>query len=525
MTKEIFGLSPQIFDRRIETEKRYAEELAKICVDMIDEIKNTKEPNGWHRLVIFDTSTGNELLNSIAPFTRLELVYYLRQHPNIISKLSDRDISGRSDTLKPFMYKWVSEEEKIQLGVNAIYFKGVDANLIDYIKNFSTGASANYVDILSVMEFLLTNSSDEWFETTTINISLRTGVLLENVCAALNELLRMKLIVIAYKEGKRHKTKFRQFIKVTLYADEHKEALTGEEIGAFKTIGEANLPDEEFKFIVRDYFFSLLKSFEAHRDFYRNNASAKLAAETNLFNEIETESLPIESAEEKIFPADEEFNLQVAQSLAEIKTALAEVNIQPADEEFNSQVTQSLAEIKSALAEVNVQPADNKLILQMSKSLEDIENYLTRTPQENELERTVVGMIPKMSQILEDTKNCVNSFAEMAKEVHNADEKKFSTMDELIQQNLQQQKELEELRKKILFYDKIKDQYKQVIRQVQKALNMMMGQIISEIESFTKTPRYNMNEELIAKCRYNIVQIAMKADEEIKKAFTSPKVK
>ena len=228
--------------------------------------------------------------------------------------------------------------------------------------------------------------------------------------------------------------------------------------------------------------------------------------------------LPRQSANEEIMP-------QISQLLVEIKNYLADLPRQNANEELILQISRLLGEIKDYLSDVPRQSANEELIQQVSQFLGEIKNHLIENPVQNISSGNVDAIIPQMSQILEDTKNCVNSFAEIAKEIHEADEKKFSTLEELVQKNLQQQKEIEEMREKMVTYDKLKDQEKnernRIVRNVQKVLNMLMGQIISEIEAFSKIPQYKMNEDVVAKYRYNIVQIATRADAEIKRAFTA----
>ena len=198
MSRDIFGMTPEGLHRRIRAEKTRADELKNIFCELIDQIKYTAEEDGWHRLVIF--SNNSPTFDGLSYLERSAILYYLRRHPNIISKLSDKERRvGGLDSMKPYVFKWVKSSEKEELGANANFFRHITSEGLRLIgskvPNSSTGL---LVDVFSILEFLLGKKEKSWIELSTFNISAFSGVPIENTRAALNTLLKMKLVVIAY---------------------------------------------------------------------------------------------------------------------------------------------------------------------------------------------------------------------------------------------------------------------------------------------------------------------------------------
>lgn len=258
MTRDIFGLSQYGIEKRMRTEKKHAHEMAGIFSKIINDIKNTSDNDGWYRLVMFNSS--NELLNDLSYAEKSNLVFYLRRHPNIISKLSDRERRSANENMKPFVYKWVSEEEKLSLGIGANYFKNINEEVLNYIQTSKQFNDMSFVDILSVLEYLFSCGAGKWIDTSTLNIGVRSGVLIENVRYALNELLKLRLVVLAFQEGSYRKGKWKQFVRLTLNAEEYNNALQGTDIDAVKIVGAKSALQEDFQFTVLEYFYSLQNS-------------------------------------------------------------------------------------------------------------------------------------------------------------------------------------------------------------------------------------------------------------------------
>ena len=441
MGKDIFGLSEHGFEKRVRVEKKHADSLADVFTTIIEEIRNTAEADGWQRIVIFNDS--NKLIENFSYPLKLNLLYYLRRHPNIISKLSDKE--KKSYNMKPYVYKWVSEEEKIELGIDANYFRHINTELLNYINKTADTSVASFVDILSVAEFLLLNNKKhDWYETTTFNISVRTGVPVENVRAVMHELYRTKLIVSAYTKGDQVKGRFRQFIRFTSTLEEYAAAVEGKGITAEKIVCDKDLVPEKFDFTVLKYFYSLIgKSAPVKKEDYKpvfQVFQKAEPAENNLFSENEVEEKP---------------------------------------------------------AEENSKPIANAV---------------------------AVDFPPQLTETLDDIKKYVTSFAGIAESIFKNEEKKIEALNGIIQMNNQQREENEDLKNQLNALRKILNREERdkhyFIKSVQDSLNMMMGQIISATDSFTRVPRHMLNERTIQTHKADVIKIAVQTANDIQKLFS-----
>ena len=142
MSKDIFGLTNVGFKKKIESEKKKISEIQSVFVEITNQIKYTAEPDGWQRLIIF--SENNYFFNDFSYAQRSMILYYLRRHQNIISKLSDREKKHVSDAMKPYLFKWVPAEEKTDLKMEAIYFRNVPKNIQEYIFNNLPNENLNF---------------------------------------------------------------------------------------------------------------------------------------------------------------------------------------------------------------------------------------------------------------------------------------------------------------------------------------------------------------------------------------------
>lgn len=322
MGRDIFGLSRHGIEKRMRLETEHADKLAEVFSQIVDKIKNNHGSDGWYRVVMFNAA--DELLNSFSYTAKTNLMFYLRRHPNIISRLSDRETKNISDNMKPYIFKWVSEEEKNSLGIHANYFRNIDDELLDYIQKSVSSPDVSFTDILSVLEFLISSGSGKWFDTSTLNIGVRSGVLIENVRCALNELLKMRLVVLAFTEGSYRKGKWQQHVKLTFNPKDYEEALIGKEINAVKTVGAKDALNEKFQFTVLNYFYSLLDKTKIKEEkftpvFLQQKSEPKIS----LFTPIETkeevkEPEPVVVPEEKV----EVPSPQLSQVVDEIKSCV-----------------------------------------------------------------------------------------------------------------------------------------------------------------------------------------------------------
>ena len=462
--KDIFGLTEHSFNRRVNTEREHADDLVDVFIDIIQGIKNTSEADGWYRFVMFNSS--HEMVEKLSYTARLSLIYYLRRHPNILSTLSKKETRKLPTNITPYVYKWVSEEEKTQLGIHSNFFRGVDERLLNYINDSANTKVSPFIDILSVIDFLLASKSHKWIETSTLNLSVRTGVPIENVRAAMSELFRMKLLVVAYTKGEKNKGRFKQFMNVTLSPEDHESALNGNGIEAEKIISDKDLVPEEYHFTVLNYFYSLVNDrLSGFTGQYKPVSS--VSSNHNSASENKSFSVPAET--EKITPKKERKRRVKKANNIDSENITAE----------NVQKTSS---------------ADNVTVPQLSETLSDIKKYMS-------------------------------SFTDIAESIYRNEEKKNETLNTILQMNNQQKQENEELRKQLNSVKKILNRQERdknyFMKCVQDSLNMMMGQIISETDSFTRIPKHMLDENIIQSHKADVIKIAVQTAYDIQKLFSS----
>ena len=261
MSKDIFGLTKVGFKKKIESEKKKISEIQSVFIEITNQIKYTAEPDGWQRLIIF--SENNYFFNDFSYAQRSMILYYLRRHQNIISKLSDREKKHVSDAMKPYLFKWVTAEEKTDLKMEAIYFRNVPKNIQEYIFNNLPNENLDFfIDVLSVFEFLCGKKKQDWIEISISNISTFSGVPVENTRFALNVLLKLKLIVFAYVPCEQRKDRKKLNIKITLSDEEYEKAVTGANINADFIVKFDDVTDENFNFTTVDYFYNLVNNLQ-----------------------------------------------------------------------------------------------------------------------------------------------------------------------------------------------------------------------------------------------------------------------
>ena len=298
MAKDIFGVTPDGLQKRVGTEKFRVNELKKVFFTLLNEIKNTPEEDGWHRLVIFSVNSA-EVFDGLSYSERAAVLYYLRRHPNIISKLSEKEKRiGGLDSMRPYVFKWVSAAEKEQLGIRATYFRNLSDEFLKKIDNERHNRSTGFlVDVCSVLEFLLGKRSKIWAETSTHNISAFSGVPIENTRAALNELLKLKLIVLAYIPCEGRRGRSRMNVYVTLTEDDYRRASAGEGIVAEQIITAKDALNEKFTFSVTNYFYFVISHFQADDSSFPK----KVQKVEDVKNSSVSEKVP--QVEEKKLPA------------------------------------------------------------------------------------------------------------------------------------------------------------------------------------------------------------------------------
>lgn len=468
MSKDIFGMTPEGLQKRIGSEKFRADELKKVFSGLLDEIRYTAEDDGWHRIVLF--SNNSPTFSGMSYLERSAVLYYLRRHPNIISKLSDKEKrSNLLDSMKPYVFKWVGSDEKGRLGIDANYFRNLSGDELRNIGNSIPDKSEGiFVDVFSILEFLLGKKNKNWIEISTYNISAFSGVPIENTRAALNALLKMKLLVMAYVPCEGRKGRSRMNLCITLTEEEHSKAISEKWLDAVQIVTEKDALDEKFNFTVIKYFYNAVEKVQ------KENTEKRIKAADSYFVDTVQKIQP-ESENKKI--------VKPPQPQIEIPLAL---ETSPAE-----------AEKVSAVEEKNL-PAPFSTPINI-----------------------VMPEVPGLSKTLDDIKSCVVSFTNIAEAMQNSEAQKYELLKGMIEANTKQREEYDNLYNQMVAMKKIlnqKDRDKDnFVRAIQDALNMMMGKIISATDEFSKIPRHLVDEQKLQTHKAEVIKITVQTAEEIRK--------
>ena len=445
MKKDIFELTKYSFEKKINAEKIRVSEMKDFFCKILNQIKNTSEKDGWHRLVIF--APNENLFSNFSHAEKMIILYYLRSHPNIISTISNKE--SRNIRMKPFVYKWVTEKEKQSLGIKANYFRNIPDEVFEYISSKISPNFSHCTEILTILGFLYAKKNN-WIELSPLNLAMFCGTPIENTRFALNFLLENKLILIAYTAGKQRKGHLTPHIRALNLNDNYEDILQLHDIDAVKILTYKDATNEEFNFSVQEYFYSMINS--------------------EMFGETQNTKEP---SEEKTTPGE---NVSLKFDTSE---TLEDKNV----------VTESYAEKSDKLPE-NILLNSNKMLDEMSKTFSDIKNFMqsfnniTETMYKNDLQRNEIlsGIVKMNENQRKENENLINQLTAMKKIVNRQD------------------------REKNFF-----------IKKVQDALNMMMGQIISTTDEFTKIPRHLMDERKISKHKADVIKIAVRTAYDIQK--------
>lgn len=479
MSKDIFGLTLEGLQKRIGAEKFRADELKKIFCDLLNEVRYTAEEDGWHRIVVF--SNNSPAFSGMSYLERSAVLYYLRRHPNIISKLSDKEKrTNLLDAMKPYLFKWVDSEEKERLGTNANYFRHLSEELLKKIYDETPDKSPGFlVDIFSVLEFLLGKKDKTWIELSTHNISAFSGVPIENTRAALNTLLKMKLLVMAYFPCEGRKGRFRLKVCVTLTEEEHSGAVSDKWLEAAQIITEKDALDEKFEFTVVRYFYDVISKTQ------RENTEKRIAVATNYF-----EDSP------KNFSTAKEFKQSVTPPKVSIPL-ISEENLFSEDKNFSDE--------------------DKKI--PDAEKISEVEEKNLSAPAYPPI-NIVMPELPGLNQTLDDIKSCVTSFTNIAESMQKSEAQKYELLKNMIQANTKQREEYDNLYSQMVAMKKIlnqKDRDKDnFVRAIQDALNMMMGRIISATDEFSKIPRHLVDEQKLQAHKAEVIKITVQTAEKIR---------
>ena len=434
MHKDIFGISQDALKKRISIELNHFGEFAKLFNDLKKQIQETEAADGWEKIAL------SGYLNSFSGDTlktmQKHISYCLRRHPNILSRYSEK--SKNNKKFATTFYKWTSAEEKKSLGFNANAFRIPD-HMKQIIIERLRGENFNIVDVMIVVEKIYneTKNSEEKLprlKISTKRLTYLIGQPIENFRAALNILLKHRLIVIAYtaSEGLR-KGRLTQNIYLTFSDEMYRAAMNDKNVVALKLYSDKNaLPQNSFEFTVWNKFLEIIGDKE-------------IIAEDNK-NKSEEESQKIsDGAQKNSYPTN-----------------------------ISSQINDSLEEIKK----------------------------------------------------------CMLSFVKISENMTSNEVKRNENLNGLIQMNLQKQKELEQRQDEIAQLTQNLTAMKSILNKndrdknallkgTQNALNMMMGQIVSEIDRFSKIPAHQMDEGKIQTHKSNIIHITIQAEQDIRQILLS----
>jgi hypothetical protein len=195
--KNQFGLKENLVQKRIETEIQHEKaiiEPLKLAVDRIKQ-QTASFTDKWEKIVLNDFRKEDSLKHAI---DRENILYKLRSHPNIISKLASAG-GGRVVTkkMRPSAFKWVDVEEKKKLGVHAIEYKNLTDDQLSVLDSLFSHRDnkAPLNDILCVTDYLVSaKANSKWVKLEAIKMASRLGQPIERTQDALLDLKKENIL-------------------------------------------------------------------------------------------------------------------------------------------------------------------------------------------------------------------------------------------------------------------------------------------------------------------------------------------
>ena len=186
-----YGVSQALIKSRMNTDKEYVSVGQKVFDMLIEEARLNKD---WE---ILSVNRLKKKFNFDSKITILYLMFRIFNHPNIITKDSTK--SGKS-LRRPIMYRYVSAEEKLSLGFNALYYKKIDDELMDYLyEQFDESYYDRANSILCVLSYLISFGADKgWVQLQSLRIAARAGMMIKDVIDTLELLEEKQIICINY---------------------------------------------------------------------------------------------------------------------------------------------------------------------------------------------------------------------------------------------------------------------------------------------------------------------------------------
>lgn len=186
-----YGVSQALIKSRMSTDKEYVSVGQEVFDMLIEEARLNKD---WE---ILSVNRLKKKFNFDSKITILYLMFRIFNHPNIITKDSTK--SGKS-LRRPIMYRYVSAEEKLSLGFNALYYKKIDDELMDYLyEQFDESYYDRANSILCVLSYLISFGADKgWVQLQSLRIAARAGMMIKDVIDTLELLEEKQIICINY---------------------------------------------------------------------------------------------------------------------------------------------------------------------------------------------------------------------------------------------------------------------------------------------------------------------------------------
>lgn len=186
-----YGVSQALIKSRMSTDKEYVSVGQEVFDMLIEEARLNKD---WE---ILSVNRLKKKFNFDSKITILYLMFRIFNHPNIITKDSTK--SGKS-LRRPIMYRYVSAEEKLRLGFNALYYKKIDDELMDYLyEQFDESYYDRANSILCVLSYLISFGADKgWVQLQSLRIAARAGMMIKDVIDTLELLEEKQIICINY---------------------------------------------------------------------------------------------------------------------------------------------------------------------------------------------------------------------------------------------------------------------------------------------------------------------------------------
>lgn len=186
-----YGVSQALIKSRMSTDKEYVSVGQEVFDMLIEEARLNKD---WE---ILSVNRLKKKFNFDSKITILYLMFRIFNHPNIITKDSTK--SGKS-LRRPIMYRYVSAEEKLSLGFNALYYKKIDNELMDYLyEQFDESYYDRANSILCVLSYLISFGADKgWVQLQSLRIAARAGMMIKDVIDTLELLEEKQIICVNY---------------------------------------------------------------------------------------------------------------------------------------------------------------------------------------------------------------------------------------------------------------------------------------------------------------------------------------